>query len=185
MTKGEWRRAAKLVRDAAFAACSPAERARAGVLLAGLVAERIADAGVVAVYLPIGSEIDTLALIDRIAGAGQTLALPHVAGRRDTMRFLHWVPGDPLPAGPMGLRQPDAAAPAIIPDVVLVPLLAFDARGHRLGYGAGHYDRALAVLPRARRIGLAWSVQRVEHLPDDAWDVPLHAIATPTDWIEP
>ena len=135
-------------------------------------------ARIVAVYLPIGSEIDTLPLIERIVHRNLAVALPHVTGRRDLMRFLSWTPGDPLPAGPMGLRQPVATAPEVSPDVIFTPLLAFDGDLQRLGYGAGHYDRAFASLPDARRIGLAWSAQRVAHVPIDSWDMALHAVVT-------
>ena len=162
---------------------SPAERCAAAIMLAERVIAELGDAGTVAVYLPIGSEIDTLPLIDRLTTRNLRIALPHVRGRRDTMRFLAWAPGDPLPEGPMGLRQPDAEAPEVSPDLVLTPLLAFDGALNRLGYGAGHYDRAFVVHPDARRIGVAWDAQRVDSLPVESWDVPLDAVATETDWI--
>lgn len=146
------------------------------------MAER-GDARTVAVYLPIGSEIDTLPLIDRLMAQDLRIALPHVRGRRDTMRFLSWAPGDPLPEGPMGLRQPDADASEVSPDLILTPLLAFDAALNRLGYGAGHYDRAFAANMAARRVGVAWDAQQVDSLPVDSWDVPLHAVATETSWM--
>lgn len=152
-------------------------------MLADRVEGQLDGAGVVAAYLPIGSEIDTLPLIERLGRRGLALALPHVTGPRGMMRFLAWQPGDPLPTGPMGLRQPAASASEVVPDTILVPLLAFDAALNRLGYGAGHYDRALAALPLVRRIGLAWRVQRIESIPIETWDVPLHAVATEHDWI--
>ena len=71
----------------------------------------------------------------------------------------------------------------LTPDIVLTPLVGFDRRGTRLGQGAGHYDRAFAAHPAAWRVGIAWSVQEVDALPADAWDVPLHAIATEREWI--
>ena len=185
MSKPDLRATAKAVRAAHVSAITPAQRCCAAVLLADRVCAHLAEARSVAAYLPIGSEIDPLPLIARLDAHGVRLALPHVTSRQAPMRFVRWAPGDVLIAGPMGLRQPDAQAPEIAPDVILVPLLAFDARLHRLGYGAGHYDRALAALPDARRIGLAWAAQRVERVPDDAWDVPLHAIATETEWITP
>lgn len=162
---------------------SVAERCAAAVLLAERVMGEVGDARTVAVYLPIGSEIDTLQLIDRLMARDVRIALPHVRGRRDTMRFLAWALGDPLPEGPMGLRQPESDAPEVSPDLILTPLLAFDAALNRLGYGAGHYDRAFAANMAARRVGIAWASQRVDALPIDPWDVPLHAVATETDWI--
>ena len=183
MTKNRARDLAKAKRAAFVAGLSPAECCAAAVMIAEHADLQIGGALCVSIYLPIGSEIDTLPLIDRLVRRGVTLALPHVTRRRGAMRFLAWSPGDPLPAGPMGLRQPDADAPELQPDVILTPLLAFDARLHRLGYGAGHYDRAFVEHRDARRIGLAWSVQRVEAIAEDTWDVPLHGIATEQGFI--
>lgn len=184
MTKADLRKIYKKQRDTAVSSMTNAERCAAAIMLAALVEARLAGAQTVALYLPIGSEMDTLPLIDRLVARGVKIALPHVKGRRDMMRFLGWAPGDPLPGGPMGLRQPDADAGEVVPDLILVPLLAFDPACHRLGYGAGHYDRALAALPDVRRVGIAWGMQRVDDLPVDSWDVPLHAVATEADWIE-
>lgn len=185
MTKARIRVEAKEKRRAHVAALTPAERCVAAVLLAERVEVRLGDSRNVAVYLPIGSEIDTLPLIDRLHLRGLSIALPHVPSRKGPMRFLAWAPGDPLPAGPMGLRQPAADARELQPDLILTPLLAFDTRLHRLGYGAGFYDRAFAALPDARRVGLAWAMQQVPVLAEDRWDVPLHAVATEKQWIEP
>ncbi|UVO53146.1 5-formyltetrahydrofolate cyclo-ligase [Sphingomonas sp. SUN039] len=184
MTKAQARSAAKDRRQAFVAALTPAERCVAAVMLAERVEMQLGDARTVALYLPIGSEIDTLPVIERLERRGLAIALPHVTSRRSVMRFLAWTPGDPLPAGPMGLRQPAIDAHELVPDLILTPLLAFDARLHRLGYGAGFYDRAFAALPQARRIGLAWSVQQVAAIAEESWDVPLHGVATETDWIE-
>lgn len=181
--KAELRTRAKAVRTRIFADLSPAARCAAAFLLAERVEAMIDDSATVSAYLPIGSEIDTIPLLDRLARRGIRLALPHVPSRTGAMRFLSWSPGDRLPAGPMGIRQPDGAAAEVEPDVIVTPLLAFDARGNRLGYGAGHFDRAFARLPRARRIGVGWSGQRVDDVPVDAWDMPLHAVATDTDLV--
>jgi 5-formyltetrahydrofolate cyclo-ligase len=178
MTKRHLRDEAKARRQAHVASLSVAERCAAAIMLAETVEGLLGEARTVAVYLPIGSEMDTLPVIERLEQCGLTIALPHVTGRRGAMRFLAWMPGDPLPAGPMGLRQPAADAPELRPDLILTPLLAFDARLHRLGYGAGNYDRAFMAHGDARRIGLAWSVQQVTSLPDEAWDVPLHGVVT-------
>uniref|UniRef100_UPI0026709D2D 5-formyltetrahydrofolate cyclo-ligase n=1 Tax=Sphingomonas bacterium TaxID=1895847 RepID=UPI0026709D2D len=87
-----------------------------------------------------------------------------------------------LAAGPFGLSVPPAAWPEVAPDVILTPLVAFDAMLNRLGQGAGHYDRAFEAHPSAWRVGVAWSIQRVAALAPDPWDVPLHDIITETDW---
>ena len=184
MTKARARSDAKAARQAFVAGMTPAQRCAAAIMLAGCIEERLGDARVVAAYLPIGYEIDTLPIIDRLVRRNITIALPHVTGRKAPMRFLVWAPGDPLPSGPMGLRQPASDAPEVYPDLFLTPLLAFDGRLHRLGYGAGHYDRAFAAQPSARRIGLAWSVQQVAAIADDPWDIPLHGVATETGFIE-
>lgn len=139
---------------------------------------RLAPGVVVASYIPIGSEADPGALAAAARAAGARLALPHVMGRAGDIRFLSWEAGDPLVAGPFGLRQPDAAAEELTPDIVLTPLVAFDGALNRLGQGAGHYDRAFARLPDAWRLGVAWSVQRLPAIAADPWDVPLHAVVT-------
>ncbi len=101
------------------------------------------------------------------------------------MRFLAWDSEADLIPGPFELHQPHHEAPALAPDVILAPLLAFDAWLNRLGQGAGYYDRVFAQFPAAHRIGVAWSMQQVDALPIEAWDVPLHAVVTEQGWITP
>ncbi|EZP57523.1 5-formyltetrahydrofolate cyclo-ligase [Sphingomonas sp. RIT328] len=147
--------------------------------------DRLTAGTVVAGYVPFGSEADPAPLLAAAADAGCRLALPHVTRRDRPMRFLAWRCGDDLSEGLYRLRQPAADAAEVVPDIILTPLLGFDADGHRLGQGAGFYDRAFARLPFAWRVGVAWSVQQVDHCPADPWDVPLHAIVTESDWIVP
>ncbi|KQM65139.1 5-formyltetrahydrofolate cyclo-ligase [Sphingomonas sp. Leaf17] len=149
---------------------------------------RLAPGLTVASYVPLGDEADPAPFADAARDAGCRIALPHVAGRGaakevDRMRFLYPC-GRDLENGPYGLLQPPADAAEAVPDIVLTPLLGFDRRGTRLGQGAGYYDRAFALLPNAWRVGIAWSVQEVETLVADPWDMPLHAIATELEWIE-
>jgi len=99
------------------------------------------------------------------------------------MRFLAWETEATLVAGPFGLSQPAADAIELRPDVILTPLVAFDAKLDRLGQGAGYYDRAFERFPDAWRIGVAWSMQQVEHLPTEPWDMRLHAVVTEQGWI--
>ena len=134
-------------------------------------------------YVPLGSEADPALLARAAVEAGCTIALPYVTSRTEPMRFLAWATGAVLVSGPFGLQQPAADAAALIPDIILTPLLAFDAKFDRLGQGAGYYDRAFAEFPNARRIGVAWSVQQVDAVPTDPWDMPLHAIITEAGWI--
>jgi 5-formyltetrahydrofolate cyclo-ligase len=147
--------------------------------------DRLDPALVVASYIPIGSEADPAPFVQAARAAGCAIALPHVISRTAPFRFLVWDQGVQLVDGPYRLRQPPPDAAAVRPDIILTPLLGFDAAGNRLGQGAGHYDRAFAAHPDAWRIGIAWSVQGVDTLATDPWDVPLHAIATETDWIVP
>ena len=139
---------------------------------------------IVASYLPIGSEADPALLAEAALAAGATLSLPHVTDREAPLRFLAWHPDHGSVAGPFNLRQPHADRKEVAPDLILTPLVAFDARLARLGQGAGHYDRAFAHHPASIRIGVAWSAQQVTSLPTDAWDVPLHGVITERGWIE-
>lgn len=162
----------------AFVANSPPPIAVPGAFLALL------RPGVtVASYIAIGDEADPTPLVAAATQAGCRIALPHITTRSAPMRFLHWEAGSALVAGPFGLLQPPADALERTPDIILTPLLAFDAKLDRLGQGAGYYDRAFAAFPAAMRIGVAWSVQRVDTLPTEAWDMPLHAVITEQGWL--
>ena len=185
ITKAELRSKAKATRARIHYGFSPAARCAAAFMLAERVEALIPDGATVSAYLPIGSEIDTIPLIDRLSRRGVALALPHVETPNAAMRFLAWSPGEALLAGPLGLRQPDASAVEVTPDIVIAPLLAFDGSGNRLGYGAGHFDRAFARLADVRRIGVAYGGQRVDAVPTDEWDVPLHAVVTDDALLEP
>lgn len=139
----------------------------------------------VASYIPVGGEADPAPLTRAARQAGCRLVLPHVLDRATPLRFLAWASGVTLDPGPFGLSQTPADAPELAPDIILSPLVGFDRSGNRLGQGAGHYDRAFAQHPQAWRVGIAWSVQEVDALTPDPWDVPLHAIATEKEWIVP
>lgn len=147
--------------------------------------DRLARGLVVATYCPVGGEADPVSFDRAVLAASGERALPHVIDRASPIRFLHWPRDGRLVRGPFGLRQPPDDAAAVTPDIILTPLLGFDRAGNRLGQGAGHYDRAFAAHPGALRIGIAWSAQEVPALPVDAWDVPLHHIATEQEWITP
>lgn len=147
--------------------------------------DRLAPGRVVASYMPVGGEADPAAFVAAALAADCRLALPHVTDRAAPLRFLAWAGDAALVAGPFGLRQPADDLPELSPDIILTPLVGFDRRGHRLGQGAAHYDRAFAAHPQAWRVGIAWAAQEVDALPTDPWDMPLHAIATEQDWITP
>lgn len=138
----------------------------------------IAAGSVVASYIPVRNEADPMPLAMAAVAMGARLALPHCIDRATPLRFLAWALGDPLEQNALGLSQPRDDAPELAPDIILTPLLAFDATLHRLGQGGGHYDRAFARYQDALRIGIAWSVQQVPAVPVEPWDMPLHAVVT-------
>ncbi len=144
---------------------------------------RLSPGLTVASYVAIRGEADPSPLARAAAEAGCAIVLPHVVDRAMPLRFLAWDTEAALAAGPFGLHQPAADAAEHVPDIVLTPLVAFDRAGHRLGQGAGHYDRAFAAYPNAWRVGIALAMQEVDALPADPWDVPLHAVTTEKEWI--
>ena len=137
----------------------------------------------VAGYIAVGSEADPMRLMQVAEDRGCSLALPHIIGKAQPMRFLRWNLGDILEPGPYGLLQPPRDAIEVRPDIVLTPLVAFDDCLMRLGQGAGHYDRALSLQDGAFTVGIAWSVQQCDALPADPWDIPLNAVLTEKSWI--
>ena len=132
-------------------------------------------------FSAIGGEPDTLPLAEALAAARVVTALP-VTGTRDTpLVFRRWAPGDPTAPGRMGIAEPVLEAPVVIPDVLFVPLAAFDRRGYRIGYGGGYYDRtleALRALKPVRAFGVAYAAQEVLFVPDDDHDQPLDLVVT-------
>ncbi len=135
---------------------------------------------VVAGFWPMGPEIDLRPLLHALHARGQPLALPVTPRRGLPLRFRRWAPGEPLAHGPMGTRQPEAGE-EVAPDWLLVPLLAFDRAGRRLGYGGGYYDRTLAALPGAVAVGVAYAVQEVPDppgVPAGPMDARLPRVAT-------
>ena len=146
---------------------------------------RLAHGLTIASYVPMRSEADPSPLARAAVERGCEIALPHVTRSTEAMRFLAWDSAEDLISGPYGLQQPHHEAPSLAPDIILTPLVAFDSRLNRLGQGAGYYDRAFTRFPDAWRVGVAWSMQQVESLPADPWDVPLHAAVTERGWIIP
>lgn len=138
----------------------------------------------VALYAPVNDEAPALRLADALLAEGKQLCLPRAVDRMGSMEFRAWTPGDPLEDGPFGTRHPGHGNPPCDPDAIIAPLLAFDTMLMRLGQGGGYYDRAFARYDRALRIGLAWSVQEMERVPADPWDVPLDIVITERSLIE-
>jgi len=136
---------------------------------------------VVSAYWPIGSEIDPLPLVRRLKNeGGADICLPRVEAD-GAMTFRAWAPGNPLEDRPFGLREPLVDAEILTPTLVLTPLLGFDRNGNRLGYGKGHYDRALETLRTSGRVfvcGLAFFGQEVDAVPAEPHDIPLDWVMT-------
>lgn len=142
---------------------------------------------VVSGYHAMGTELDPGPVLLRFAKAGARLALPVAEDRDAPLVFRAWAPGDPQVPDAFGIPAPGPDAEHLLPDLVITPLLAFDRRGHRLGQGAGHYDRTIANLRAVKPVfvlGLAFAGQEVEELPAEPHDERLDAILTETGYIE-
>lgn len=141
-----------------------------------------AGGAVVAGYWPLAGELDPRPLMELLAERGARLALPGAAHPGRPLRFHAFLPGDVLRPGPFGVMIPAEGTAELQPDLVLVPLLAFDVRGGRLGYGGGFYDRTLEALRRTRpgllAVGLAFAAQEVSALPHEPGDQMLDWIVT-------
>ena len=136
---------------------------------------------VVSVFWPIRDEPDTRPLLATLSEAGFATALPVTPARGAPLRFCAWRIGEPLTAGRFGTSEPVAGASDLDPDILFVPLAAFDRLGFRLGYGAGYYDGALERLRRAkpiRAVGVGFAVQEVAVVPTEPHDQPLDALVT-------
>jgi 5-formyltetrahydrofolate cyclo-ligase len=143
----------------------------------------IAPSTIISGYSPIRSEIDPMPLLRALAAQGARLALPAVMARGKSLAFRAWLPDDRLMLGPLGIPEPSPAAAEVIPDIMLVPLAAFDRAGHRIGYGAGHYDFTLAHLRKTKAIaaiGVAFAAQEIALVPALQHDVALDYVLTET-----
>ena len=183
-SKATLRRELKIRRRTAVEQMNDRERRDAANAVANIVLAQLGNAQLVASYLPIEAEIDAGPLNQRIAALAIALALPRISSPAEPMQFHRWRIDDVLETGPFGLAQPSADAEIVTPDVILTPVLGFDQMLSRIGYGAGYYDRAFAISPMARRIGLAWAFQECDRIPSDPWDIALNAVATPHEWIK-
>jgi len=136
---------------------------------------------IVAGYSPINSEIDPFPLMQALAKQSAELALPVIIERNRPLIFRSWSPEEGLVRGQYGIFQPSSDEPEVDPDIVLVPLAAFDHAGHRIGYGRGYYDRTLQNLRAMKRItviGVAFAVQEIEVVPALAHDEHLDCVLT-------
>ncbi len=166
-----------------------------GPVAAQRLAERVMEllerlpGRIIAGYMPVRHEIDVRPLMDRIAKSGRTIVLPVVQQRDAPLVFREWTPGTPLKDGAFGVPVPLPDSPERLPEILLVPLAAFDREGYRLGYGGGYYDRTLAALRASEgsvtAIGVAYSGQEMDRLPREETDQPLDWIVTDRQTIGP
>jgi 5-formyltetrahydrofolate cyclo-ligase len=177
--------ATRILAKARRAALSPVERE---TLSAALVTHAdwlsgLVPGGSISAFLSIGDEIDLGPLMLALTARGHTLALPVMQGRAKPLLFRAYTPGDALATTNWGIREPLATAARVAPATLLVPLLAFDGTGHRLGYGGGFYDRSIAEARKTRDIravGVAFDQQRLDAVPHVDYDQPLDWVLTPS-----
>ena len=172
--------------EARRGAAARAAGERAGIDAVGhfLAAVTLPEACVVSGYWPMRDEFDVRPLLGALHERGHPCALPVVMGRGLPLVFRAWKPGDDLVEAAFGTRVPSADATVLTPGLLLVPMLAFDDRGYRLGYGGGFYDRSLARLKSPIAVGCAYDAQRVDALPVDDHDRRLDWIVTETRSLE-
>jgi 5-formyltetrahydrofolate cyclo-ligase len=182
--KAVLRAAALALRDALPAAT---RQAAAETIAARPFPLKIAPGTIIAGFSPMKSEINPVPLMRKFADAGAQLALPAIAGRGQPLLMRAWQFGAPLKAGQWGIREPTADAAEVAPDILIVPLAAFDRAGHRIGYGAGYYDMTISAL-RAKKpivaIGIAFAAQEIAKVPATERDERLDLVLTERETID-
>ncbi len=172
------RREAQERRDALPAAI----RTQAANAIAQRPFPRALTAGImVSGFMPLKNEVNPVPLMRKLSDAGAQLALPVVCGRGKPLAMRAFAFGDALGAGVWGIREPRPEAPEVLPDILLVPLLAFDRSGHRIGYGGGYYDLTIAALRAQKKVlavGIAFAVQEIAHVPTTPRDASLDLVLT-------
>jgi 5-formyltetrahydrofolate cyclo-ligase len=142
-----------------------------------------APGAIVSGFAAIRDEINPAPLMTWLQAEGFRLALPVMQGKDKPLLMRAWTPGDAMSPAAWGIAEPLQDKPALEPDVVLVPLLAFDVRGYRLGYGGGFFDRTLEKLRKLKpvvAVGLAYDEQRVDAVPVESYDQRLDWVLTPS-----
>lgn len=183
-SKAELRNAALARRDA-----MPAADRQAGAehIAARPFPVAVAAGQIVSGFMPMKTEINPLPLMRRLAGLGAQLALPAIQKRGLPLLMRAWKFGDPFKEGQWGIREPVPEAPVVQPDILIVPLAAFDRSGHRIGYGAGYYDRTIASLRAVKpvlAIGFAFAAQEIERVPATEHDERLDLVLTEREVID-
>ena len=159
---------------------------------AGAIAARpfplpVPAGAIVSGFVPLKSEINPLPLMLRLAEAGAKLALPVVAGRGRPLVMRSYAFGQELNAGVWGIREPKDDAPEVAPDILIVPLAAFDRKGNRIGYGAGYYDMTISRLRSMKpvvAVGIAYAAQEVSEVPVTPRDAALDLVLTEREAID-
>jgi 5-formyltetrahydrofolate cyclo-ligase len=142
---------------------------------------------IVSGFMPMRSEVNPLPLMKKLADAGAQLALPVTGPRGQALVMRAWTWGEPLAAGVWGIREPRPEAQPLDPDILLVPLLAFDRAGARLGYGGGYYDLTLTQLRSHKpviAVGISYAIQEIERVPTTARDAMLDLVLTEREVID-
>ena len=142
---------------------------------------------IVSGFMPMKTEINPLPLLRKLADAGAQMALPAIAGRGKPLIMRAWKIGDPLKAGQWGIREPTPEAAEVAPDILIVPLAAFDRAGHRIGYGAGYYDMTIKALRAKKKvvaIGVAFAAQEIAKVPATTRDARLDLVLTEREVID-
>jgi 5-formyltetrahydrofolate cyclo-ligase len=182
--KSELRREALARRDA----IAPEQRtAAAETIAARPFPVAVPPGSIVSGFSPMKSEINPVPLMRRLADGGAKLALPVVVGRGQPLIMRAWTFGERLTSGVWGIREPDADAPEVLPDILIVPLAAFDRAGHRIGYGAGYFDMTLHRLRGLKPIvavGIAFAEQEIAAVPATPRDARLDLVLTEREVID-
>jgi 5-formyltetrahydrofolate cyclo-ligase len=182
--KAQFRQQALALRDALP---SSVRAAAADAIAARPLPLNIERGTIVSGFSPMKSEINPVPLLRKFADAGAQLALPAIAGRGKPLIMRAWAFGEPLASGQWGIREPVPGAPEVAPDILIVPLAAFDRAGHRIGYGAGYYDMTITAL-RAKKpvtaIGIAFAAQEIPAVPATERDARLDLVLTERETID-
>jgi 5-formyltetrahydrofolate cyclo-ligase len=147
----------------------------------------IPPGAIVSGFMPLKSEINPIPLLRNLAEAGARLGLPAVAGKGKPLIMRAFAFGETLASGVWGIREPKPDAPQVDPDILIVPLLAFDRRGHRIGYGAGYYDMTITALRALKAIvavGIAFAAQEIADVPNTPRDARLDLVLTENEVID-
>jgi 5-formyltetrahydrofolate cyclo-ligase len=182
--KPAFRAAALTLRDALPAA---ERQAAAETIAARPFPVAVKPGVIVSGFMPMKTEINPVPLLRKLSDAGAQLALPAIAGRGKALIMRAWSFDAPLKSGQWGIREPMPEAPEVAPDIVIVPLAAFDRAGHRIGYGAGYYDMTINALRAKKKviaIGIAFAAQEISRVPATERDARLDLVLTEREAID-